>query len=92
MSAVKEVVQQPLSREEQLERELEAFRRKLPQLLRRYRGEYVVIRKGRVVDHGQDDTELAFRMYKRFGNSVLLIAKVEERPTIYEIPSPEVVL
>jgi hypothetical protein len=90
MAAVKERAQRQLSPEEQLEREEAVFQRKLPQLLRRYAGQYVVIRKGRVVDHGPDDIELAFRMYKRFGKSVLLIAKVEEQPTIYEISSPEV--
>lgn len=89
MSVVKERVQLQLSQEEQLERELVVFRRRLPQLLRRYGGQYVAIREGRVVDHGPDDSKLALRMYKRFGNTVLLIAKVEERPTIYELPSPE---
>ncbi|MBM4042570.1 MAG: hypothetical protein FJ290_29125 [Planctomycetes bacterium] len=71
-------------------REQEAvFQRKLPRLLKSHRGEYVAVYRGRVVAHGPDDEELARQMYKRYGDVVLLIARVEEEPTVYEIPSPE---
>lgn len=89
MAQIKDAVTTRTSPEEDLAREEVAFRRKLPQLLRRYRGQYVAIRKGRLVGHGPDDKALALRMYRHFGDSVLLIAKVEEHPTVYELPSPE---
>jgi len=89
MSVVKERVRQQPGPEEQLAREEALFRQKLPQLLRRYGGQYVALRGGRVVGHGMDDAELALRMYRRYGSVVLLIAKVEEQPTVYELPSPE---
>jgi hypothetical protein len=66
-----------------------AFRRKLPRLLRSYRGQYVAIHKGRVAGHGPDDEDLALRMYEKFGNAVLLIARVEEEPSVLDLPSPE---
>jgi hypothetical protein len=71
-------------------REQEAvFLHRLPRLLKDYRGQYVALRRGRVVGHDPDDEALARRMYHRFGDVVLLIARVEEEPTVYEIPSPE---
>jgi len=86
MSLVKNRVRQRPRPEELLAKEETAFRRKLPQLLRRYEGQYVAMRGGRVVGYGPDGGELALRMYRKFGSVVLLIAKVEERPTICEVP------
>ncbi len=74
----------------ELREEEAVFQRKLPQLLRSHRGEYVAVYHGRVVAHGPDDEELARRMFTRLGYVPFLIARVEEEPTVYEIPSPEV--
>lgn len=71
--------------------EAHAFRRKLPQLLARYEGEFVALYRGRVVGHGVNDEDLAERMYERLGDVPFYIARVERRPTVYELPSPEVV-
>ena len=73
-----------------LEKERRAFLRKLPNLLRRYEGQFVAIYQGRVVGHHEDDEELARRMYEKLGNAPFYIVKVEQQPTIWEIPSPEV--
>lgn len=89
MAQVKERAVRPTSPEQQLAREESAFRRKLPLLRRRYEGQYVAIHDGRLVGHGPDDKALALRMYRQFGSDVLLIARVEEPPTVYELPSPE---
>jgi len=71
--------------------EARAFRRKLPQLLGRYEGEFVALYRDRVVGHGANDEELAQRMYERLGDAPFYIARVERQPTVYDLPSPEVV-
>jgi hypothetical protein len=74
----------------ELRQEEAVFLRKLPQLLKSHRGEYVAVYRGRIVGHGPDDEKLAYQMYTRFGDVTFLIARVEEEPTVYELPSPEV--
>ena len=74
-----------------LQAEALAFRRKLPQLLARYEGQFVALYGGRVVGHGEDDEALAERIYERLGDVAFYIARVERRPTVYDLPSPEVV-
>ena len=78
---------QPL--EESLAAERNAFERQRAQLMRRYPGQYVALSGGRVVDHNKDDEALAARMFARFGDAVFYIARLEQNPTVYEVPSPE---
>jgi Family of unknown function (DUF5678) len=79
------------SSEDPLATEEREFRRKHVQLLRRYAGQFVALYQGRVVGHGTDDEELARRMFERLGDAPFYIAKVEKEPSVYELPSPEVV-
>ena len=81
----------PEASEERLAAEELAFRQKRGQLLRRYAGQSVAFYQGRVVGHGVDDEELARHMFERFGAVPFYIAKVEKEPTVYDLPSPEVV-
>ena len=71
--------------------EAQAFQRKQAQLLERYEGQFVALYRGRVVGHGPDDEELARRMYERLGDVPFYVARVERQPTVYDLPSPEVV-
>lgn len=73
-----------------LEAEERAFRQKLPQLLRRYKGQFVALYRGRVVGYHEDDEELAHQMFKKLGDASFYIAKVEKEPPVYELPSPEI--
>ncbi len=66
-----------------LDAEEAAFRRKLPQLLKRYRGQYVALRHGRVVGHGLDDGALACQMSDKLGKKPFYIAKVQFQPHTY---------
>jgi hypothetical protein len=66
-----------------------AFRRKQAGLMRRYKGQFVALQKGAVIGHGWDDEELAARMFKKVGDAPFYIAKVENEPTVAELPSPE---
>lgn len=77
--------EEPLAKEEQM------FRRKRVQLLQQYEGQFVALYQGRVVGHGMDDEELALQMFEKLGDAPFYIAKVSEEPTVYELPSPEVV-
>lgn len=76
---------------ERLAVEEAAFRRLRPQLMARYPGLFVAIYGERVVDQDEDDEALALRLFERFGYVPVYIARVEENPTILEMPSPEVV-
>jgi hypothetical protein len=44
-----------------------------------------------VIAHGANDRELAAEMYTTLGDVPFFIARVEEEPKVYEIPSPETV-
>jgi hypothetical protein len=66
-----------------------AFRQQRRQLLQRYKGQFVALYQGRVVGHGADDEELAREVFAQFGDVSFYIAKVEKEPTVYELPSPE---
>ena len=75
--------------EESLAAERRAFEHQRAQLMRRYPGEYVALSGGRVVDHDKQDEALAARMFKKFGNAAFYIGCLEQSPTVYEVPSPE---
>jgi hypothetical protein len=79
------------SSEELFAAETRVFHQKRAQLLQRYKGQFVAIYQGRVVGHGPNDEDLARRMFEKLGDVPFYIDKVEEEPTIYEVPSPEVV-
>lgn len=79
------------SLEEPLAAEERVFRQKRAQLLRRYLGLYVALYQGRVVGHGADDEELARHMFEKLGDAPFYIVKVEQEPSVYELPSPEAV-
>jgi hypothetical protein len=62
------------------EREYEAFRQLLPQLLATHRGQYVAIHDGQVVDSGDDKLALALRVLNRVGNVAIHVGLVSEEP------------
>jgi hypothetical protein len=81
----------PQLAEESLAAERRAFELQRAQLMRRYPGEYVALSGGRVVDHDKQDEALAARMFTRFGDAAFYITRLEQSPTVYEVPSPELV-
>ncbi|MGH7773157.1 MAG: DUF5678 domain-containing protein [Candidatus Binatia bacterium] len=82
---VRESMEEPFAAEERM------FHQKRAHLRRRYEGQFVAMYQGRVAGHGPNDEELAQRIFKKLGDVPFYIGKVEEKPTIYEVPSPEVV-
>lgn len=75
--------------EDDFDAEEQAFHQQKEQLLQKYRGQFVALYQGRVVDHAADDEELVERMYNKFGDASFYIAKVDIEPVVYEILSPE---
>lgn len=75
--------------DEAFERERHAFLRQRPRLLRSHAGEYVAFHRGRLVGHDRDDEALAGRMFAKYADASLYIARVEAEPTVWEFPSPE---
>jgi len=73
----------PLATEER------AFRQQRSQLMKRFSGQYVGFYKGRFVDHDDSDEILAARLFKKLGDVSFYIARLEDTPTVGEVPSPE---
>ena len=57
-----------------------AFQRLLPQLLATYRGQYVAIHEGKVVDSSDDKLALALRVLNKIGNVAIHVGLVTEGP------------
>ena len=62
------------------EREYQAFRRLLPQLLATHSGRYVAIHEGQVVDSGDDKLALALRVLAKVGNVAIHVGLVTAEP------------
>jgi len=59
--------------------ESEAFRKLHPDLLTKYKGQYVAIHNGQVVGYNQDARELYLQMRKQYGHIAVLIRLVSDR-------------
>ena len=75
--------------EAKLEAEHKAFEEQRAQLKNHYAGKYVAVLNAIVVDDDKDDESLAERMFKRFGDAPFYIGHVNDSPSVYELPSPE---
>jgi hypothetical protein len=61
------------------EREYQAFRRLLPQMISTHRGQYVAIHNEQVVDSDQDKLALALRVLAKVGNVAIHVGLVDEQ-------------
>jgi hypothetical protein len=61
------------------------------QLARRYRGEYVAIVDGRVVDHGRDFAAVAERTLRAYAGQPVYLPRVGEAPPTVRVRSPRIV-
>ena len=73
-------VLEPLPPLDKWERERLAFRRLLPELLPTYRGRYVAIHEGQVVDSDEALIPLAMRVYNRHGYVPIYMDLVTDQP------------
>ena len=56
------------------------FDRQRPELLNRYRGEYVAIHQGQVIDHDRSLWALHSRVLKQLGDMPVLLKRVTDKP------------
>ena len=87
-------VQRHPSNDEAFRREVEAFERMKPELLRQYRNRAVAIYNGQVVEVGSENesvADVAMRVYERLGYIPVYVYRVEETPRVYKISSPRIV-
>jgi hypothetical protein len=68
------------------EREYQAFLRLLPELLATYRGRYVAIHKGQVIDSDLDDIALVRRVHTQVGYIPIHVGLVSDAPALVRIP------
>jgi hypothetical protein len=76
---------------EAFKREREAFERLKPELLRTHRGQWVAVYQEKVVEAGQDRSQVLDSVYDRFGYVPVYVQKVEEQPRVYKMPHRKVV-
>jgi len=72
-----------------LKTEERTFQQQQTQLMKRYAGQYVAFYGGRVVGHDKDDEALAARLFRKLGDASFYIARLVDKPTVCEVPSPE---
>lgn len=72
---------------DKFEREKDAFRRLLPELLTTHRGQYVAIHDGQVVEVGTSRLEVVMATFRRVGAVPIYVELVtEDLPRVYRIP------
>ncbi len=63
-----------------VEQEQAAFEKMRPELLKKYRGQYVAVHNGEVVEVAPDLRSLHLKVYARFGHTPMLHIQVTEEP------------
>lgn len=68
----------------QIEKEQQSYEAQHDQLLEQYKGEYIAMQNGQVIDHDSDRVALSHRVRARYGNAPMLITPVlaQARQTI----------
>ena len=72
------------------EREQQAFERLKPELLRTHRGQWVAIYQEKVVEAGEDRSQVLDSVYDRFGYVPVYVQLVEEQLRAYKLPHRKV--
>jgi len=66
------------------------FQENRTQILEKYTGNFIAILDNAVVDHDRNFSELAKRIYEKFGYQTIYMPFVESKPSVLRIPSPRV--
>jgi hypothetical protein len=61
------------------EREYQAFRKLLPELMKTHKGQYVAVHEGKVIDSGDNRLELVFRALAQAGNVDIHVGLVTDQ-------------
>lgn len=71
-----------------IEREEESYRSQLPLLLARFKGQYIAMHKGKVIDSDKDEIALYVRVQQQHPTVGILIKRVDEVEDVWVIRSP----
>jgi len=83
-SPLSATIELPALPQSKWQREYDAFRRLLPQLLTTHQGRYVAIHDGQVVETGDDKLALALRVLKKVSNVAIHVGLVSAEPVPIE--------
>jgi len=73
------------------EREYREFLRLKPSLLAKFRGCFVAVHDGKVVESGEDQTTVALRAYAKYGYVPIYVGFVSDEPApCLRLPSPRI--
>lgn len=74
-----------------LAREVEAFDRMLPELLKTHRGQFVAVYEGNVVGIGAEKLAVAREAYEKLGPVEVLVRLVAEQQPVLRVSGPRLV-
>ena len=66
------------------------FQENKAQILEKYRSNFIAILDNSIVDHDKEFSELAQRVYEKYGYRTTYMPFVESEPKVLRIPSPRV--
>jgi len=66
------------------------FQENKAQILEKYKGNFIAILDSTIVDHDRNFSDLARRVYEKFGYQTIYMPLVESEPVVLRIPSPRV--
>ena len=72
------------------QKEKQAFEKLKPELMKKYRGKYVVIKDEKAEIFDDNKTKIAEKAYKKFGYVPIYIGLLEEEPETVHFPTPRV--
>ena len=75
--------------EEEFEEGRQYYQRNRSRFASRYKGQYVAVVGGEIVDSDVDFSKLADRVYRRYGYRDIFMPKVEEQGMSAEVRSPQ---
>ncbi|MBI3761454.1 MAG: hypothetical protein HY260_06275 [Chloroflexi bacterium] len=79
-------------RREKIRAESNAFEEQKQSLLDQYRGEYVAVHEGKVIDHDPSLRALHLRVFAKLGHTPVLLKKVTDEPDrVLVFRSPKIV-
>lgn len=81
-----------LEQERKIAIEQQAYEEQHPRILAQYRGHYIAMHRGEIVDSDVDDRALSRRIRLRYGNTPVLITPVLDEPVqTFHVRSPRLV-
>ncbi len=85
------LISKPFDPISQFKREIKAFEDNLETLLLDYKGKFVAIVGGEVIDYDEDEKSLVKRTLQNYKHVPMYIQKVEKEIETIELPSPELI-